>query len=229
MTRSDRITLPSAPAVGADEQHESVRRRYRRFAGHYDRSYGRYTAHSRRLVLEVLADLPEPRSILDACCGTGGVTAALASRHPNSEIVGVDLSAEMLEQARQRLNGAVHRVRFVEAPAESLPLATASVDLVVCANALHLVPEPREAIREFSRVLAPGGTAIVLDWTLDSLPMRLLAWWLNSTQRTRRRLLDRRALDRTFVQAGLVVERIDSIRIPPAWGLMLARVTKPST
>ncbi len=229
MTRSPDCQAIHDSADPSERQHDRVRRRYRGYADHYDRSYRRYTAHTNRHVLRALSGIASPRSILDACCGTGGVTAALASRFRESEIVGVDLSPEMLGRAREHLRSEAGRVRFAEAPAESLPLASGSVDLVVCANALHLVPEPAQALAEFARVTSPGGLVVILDWTLDALAMRLLAAWLNATQGARRRLLDRRALGRALASAGWTVESVEPVRIPPAWGLMLARARKPST
>lgn len=221
--------IVSTPAIESDRQHDRVRLRYRDYARHYDRSYGRYTAHTRRLVLQALEGLPDPTTVLDSCCGTGGVTSALAARFPSAQVVGADLSPEMLAQARAHLADPSQRVRFVEAPAESLPFATGGMELVVCANALHLVPEPAEAIREFTRVLAPGGTLLILDWRLDAPLMRALAFWLNATQSTRRRLLHRKGLAAALRSAGLICDRVDAVRIPPAWGLMRARARKPST
>lgn len=222
--------LSGNSAVGhAGLQRERVRLRYREYAHHYDRSYGRYTAHATRLLFRAIAQVPPPNRVLDACCGTGTMTAALASRLPDSHVLAVDLSPDMLTEARSRLQHLAPRVRVLEAAAESLPLPSGSVDLVTCANALHLVHDPREAVREFARVLAPGGALIVLDWRLDAPLMRVLAAWLNATQRTRRQLLDRRGLSEAIESAGLAPQSIDAVRIPPAWGLMLATARKPST
>lgn len=156
------------------------------------------------------------------------MTAAIAAKFPSADVIGVDLSPDMLAKAHRRLLGFAPRVRLVEAPAEHLPVESGSIDLLVCANALHLVPEPGQALREFSRVLSAGGRLVLLDWTLDSAAMRVLVAWLNATQRTRRRVYRAVSLRRALEGAGLRVERLDPVRIPPAWGLMLARATKPA-
>jgi len=230
MTRSMTMQEPhdGAGSHGTD-QHERVRARYSDFARHYDRSFRRYTTCSTHIILSALRAVPEPRRVLDACCGTGVVTAALAQRFEKAEVIGVDLSPDMLQRARGHLDSLAPRVRLAEAPAERLPAATGSIDLLVCANALHLVPEPQEALREFARVLAPGGLAVILDWTLDAPAMRVLVTWLNATQRTQRRVYRMRSLEAALSGAHLRVEALSRVRIPPAWGLMLARARKPST
>lgn len=212
-----------APQAAAD-QHDLVRDRYRAYAPHYDRSYRRYTAWSRTIVLDAIADLPTPRRVLDVCCGTGAVTAAIADLMPHTEVIGVDLSQEMLGRAHARFRSlGIEGVRLHEAPAEKVPVESASVDLIICANAFHLFDRQESAMAEFARVLSPGGRAVILDWTRESLSMRALVAWLHLTQRTRRRLLTRSELSQMGRRAGLEPEVARLERIPPAWGLMTLR------
>ncbi len=212
--------------AAADRQHERVLRRYRQRAGTYDRAYARYTAWSVRHVLASLPEAPAGR-ILDLACGTGGVTRALRRRHPGAGIVGADLSPDMLAVARAGLDDP--GVEFVAAPAERLPFRAEEFDLVVCANAFHLVGDQRAALLEMQRVLRPGGHLVLLDWTRESLPMRLLWLWLAATQRTRRRLLCTRSLPRLAREAGLRVDAVRRVRIPPAWGLMTLLAVRAAT
>jgi ubiquinone/menaquinone biosynthesis C-methylase UbiE len=80
-------------------------------------------------------------------------------------VVGVDLSAQMIEALRQR----AHERRFANVQcarmdAEKLALHDASFDVALCALGLMFVPDPEQAVREMRRVLRPGGRAVIAVW-----------------------------------------------------------------
>lgn len=221
------LLAQGSPPTVAAQQHDLVRDRYRGYAPHYDRSYRRYTAWSRSIVMDAIADVSAPARVLDVCCGTGVVTAALSDRFPGAEVIGLDLSQEMLGRARERLDAlGLNDVPLREAPAERLPVASESVDLLICANAFHLIERQQPTLAEFARVLVPGGRVLILDWTMESASMRLLVRWLHLTQKTRRRVHTSRSLTTMARPCGLQLERIQRERIPPAWGLMTWRFRK---
>ncbi|MCW5864746.1 MAG: class I SAM-dependent methyltransferase [Anaerolineae bacterium] len=100
--------------------------------------------------------------ILDAGCGTGGAMAHLARF---GRVTGCDLSALALELARTR-----GLTEFGQASVTALPFAPASFDLVTSFDVLYhrAVGDPRVALRQFRRVLLPGGRVLLrlpaLDW-----------------------------------------------------------------
>lgn len=96
------------------------------------------------------------RRVADIACGTGILASRIHSEVGPDEVSGVDMSDGMLEQARAR---SVH-VRWLKAPAEQLPFEDGSLDAVVSTSAFHFFDQPA-AMREFHRVLAPGGLAVV--------------------------------------------------------------------
>jgi ubiquinone/menaquinone biosynthesis C-methylase UbiE len=96
------------------------------------------------------------RRIADIACGTGILTARLCNELRPDEVYGVDMSDGMLEQAKARSS----RVRWMKGPAERLPFEDASLDAVVTTSAFHFFDQPA-AMREFHRVLAPGGLVAV--------------------------------------------------------------------
>jgi ubiquinone/menaquinone biosynthesis C-methylase UbiE len=100
--------------------------------------------------------------ILDLACGPGIVTAALA---PTArEVVGYDLTPEMLAQARRRCEAAgVTNVRFEQGAAESLPFPRAEFDAVVTRATIHHFPAPALVFAEMARALRPGGRVVVAD------------------------------------------------------------------
>ena len=103
----------------------------------------------------------KPRTCVDLACGTGSVTAILARK--GLDVIGVDLSEEMLTVAQQKAMELEHMPRFICQPLQELYLPRA-VDMAVCAlDSLDYVTDPAdcmEAIRRTYRVLNPGGIFI---------------------------------------------------------------------
>jgi len=95
-----------------------------------------------------------PRSVLDLGTGTGDAALAMARAFPDAEVVGVDLSAEMVEHARRKVPlELTPRVRFERADSARLPYSNGAFDLVGLANMIPFFDE-------LARVVAPGGSAI---------------------------------------------------------------------
>jgi ubiquinone/menaquinone biosynthesis C-methylase UbiE len=94
--------------------------------------------------------------VLDVGCGTGWLAAGLARARPDVLTAGVDLSAGMLGKAREA-GAAV----LVQGSADGLPIADGSVEVVVGRGVLHHLPDPLAALREWRRVLAPGGAVVL--------------------------------------------------------------------
>ena len=102
-----------------------------------------------------------PRTAVDLACGTGSVTAILAEK--GIDIIGVDMSEEMLTQAQQKASTLENMPRFICQKLQQLRLSK-GVDLAVCAlDSLDYITDPedcREAIRRVYKVLNPGGIFI---------------------------------------------------------------------
>lgn len=101
----------------------------------------------------------------DLGCGTGRLVEALAPFV--GRVVAVDASAQMLEAARERLNGLdsglAGQVELRQGELEALPLATAELDAAVLLLVLHHVVDPGEALAEVARALKPGGRLLIVD------------------------------------------------------------------
>jgi ubiquinone/menaquinone biosynthesis C-methylase UbiE len=102
-----------------------------------------------------LAAVPPPRRVLDVGTGTGLGAFAIAARFPDADIAGVDLSEDMVAEARRKTPPELAgRIRFEQADAAHLPFAEESFDLVALGNMIPFFDE-------LARVLAPGGTLLV--------------------------------------------------------------------
>lgn len=113
--------------------------------------------------------------LLDAGCGTGASTAALLEAAPHAEIVAVDASAGMLEQAAAK--SWPKSVRFVHTPIEDL--AEAGVhgpfDGILAAYLLRNLADPDAQMRRFREMLAPGATLAVHEYSVaDSRSARAI-------------------------------------------------------
>jgi SAM-dependent methyltransferase len=105
-----------------------------------------------------------PARVLDLGSGTGKLTADLVGL--GHEVIAADPSAPML----RRLRDAVPEAYPMQSDAESIGLATASVDVVVAGQAFHWF-DPGDALPEIARVLRPGGTlALVWNFRDESVP-----------------------------------------------------------
>jgi ubiquinone/menaquinone biosynthesis C-methylase UbiE len=121
--------------------------------------------HAGQAELDEAVELAQPQPadlVLDVATGTGNMGLALAARV--SHVTGLDLTPEMLEQARRvAAERGVENVDWVLGDAEELPFPDASFDLWIARTAPHHFRDLRRSLREANRVLRPAGRAVVID------------------------------------------------------------------
>jgi len=125
-------------------------------------------------VLSALGPIDEGHRVLEVACGTGRFTTMLADR--GADIVGIDISREMLEQGRKKaataeLSGSIE---FVRGDASRLPFPDDHFDSVVAMRFFHLMDDPIPFARELRRVSADQ---VFFD-TFNSRSLRTLYTWL---------------------------------------------------
>jgi ubiquinone/menaquinone biosynthesis C-methylase UbiE len=108
--------------------------------------------------LRHLPKLPRAR-VLDAGSGSGAMARLIASTHPEWDVVGVDFNPAYVDYARGR--GRLTNLSFEQGDLRALNFADASFDIIWSRFVLYFLPGPEDAIREFRRVLRPGGEVIV--------------------------------------------------------------------
>jgi demethylmenaquinone methyltransferase / 2-methoxy-6-polyprenyl-1,4-benzoquinol methylase len=107
-----------------------------------------------------------PRRVLDLATGSGDLAAAVQKECPESRVLGADFSPPMLQQARRLgLNN------LIVADAMNLPVVDGAVDVVTVAFGLRNMASWADALREMARVLRPGGSLFVLDFSLPTVPL----------------------------------------------------------
>lgn len=136
-----------------------------RAAAHYDALWQSQLAGASSAMLRG-AGLTPGQCVLDVACGTGAVTlAASRSVGPRGSVVGVDLSASMVDAARRAAAGAgITNISWTRMGGEALALSDAGFDAALCAFGLMYMPDPEAALREMHRVLRPGGRLALAVW-----------------------------------------------------------------
>ncbi len=153
-----------------NDQKAGARRWFDRRAGSYESGVtSRWRDPVQRESLEALQLGAEDR-LLDVGCGTGAACRSAAS--VTASVVGIDLSPEMVRQAREFASGLAN-VHFEIADSEHLPFDDGAFTAVVCSNSFHHYPDPGRAVREMTRVLAPGGRFVLGDACSDRTAARI--------------------------------------------------------
>ena len=158
------------------------KRRMRESFEHATDTYDAVAVLQREIADRLLARLEvvrlQPKVILDIGCGTGYDARKLMKRYPRARVLGLDIVEAMANRARRnaglwrRLTG---RGGFVCGDAERLPLAPASVDMVVSNLALQWC-DPHTVFAEARRVLRPGGLLMFTTFGPDTLRELRDAW-----------------------------------------------------
>jgi SAM-dependent methyltransferase len=108
-------------------------------------------------VLHALGRGTRGRRVLDVGCGTGELLRRVTAAFPGTKVVGCDFSAGMLRRAAAKGGTA----QWVRGDACRLPFRSAAFDVVLSTEAFHWFPDQDHALREFRRVLVPGGRLLV--------------------------------------------------------------------
>jgi len=115
-----------------------------------------------------LLNIREGMSILDIGCGTGWALGQAANLiHNKGSFYGVDLSAKMIERAKENFK-TNENFHFIKANAESIPLNDNFFDIIICTNSFHHYFDPDKALKEMYRLLKIGGRVYILDPTADT-------------------------------------------------------------
>jgi phosphatidylethanolamine/phosphatidyl-N-methylethanolamine N-methyltransferase len=149
-------------------ENDFVERVYEKLASVYDLIFGP-TLHPGRLVARDQMGIQPGNRILEVGVGTGINTSLYPG---NCRITGIDLSASMLDKARDRVaRQGLRNVRLLEMDAANLTFADDSFDIVYAPYLVSVVPDPVQVVREMRRVCKPGGKIIILNHFRSANPL----------------------------------------------------------
>lgn len=147
----------SKPAL-LDE--DNIKSAYRRWAPVYDHTFGVVASEGRKHAVEMINNTSG--KVLEVGVGTG---LSLPAYKRSLDIVGIDLSKEMLDKARERVSeeGLTNVKGLYEMDAGQLEFPDQSFDTVVAMFVMTVVPDPEKVMRELSRVCRPGGEVMIVN------------------------------------------------------------------
>lgn len=117
-----------------------------------------------------LAAVPHNGLVVDICCGTGDFALEIVRMHPTANVIGIDLSKEMIDVAKMkaRTAGVEDRVHFEQADVLELPFSEDYFDAASVGFGIRNVDDRCGALAEVARVLKPAGNVVVLEFSRPS-------------------------------------------------------------
>jgi demethylmenaquinone methyltransferase/2-methoxy-6-polyprenyl-1,4-benzoquinol methylase len=169
-----------------DHRNSFAQRLFAPLPARYDRlaellSFGQ-NGRWRRAMVDQLVQAGSTGTILDVAAGTAGVSLQIAKR-TGARVVGLDLTPQMLATAARNVAaaGAIGHVTLLNARAEQLPFADASVDALTFTYLLRYVADPQATLAELARVVRPGGTVASLEFNVPRSAFWRF-WWHGYTR-----------------------------------------------
>lgn len=210
--------LARARRIQDDRNRES-----RRF---FDAVAGDWREMKRALIGEatldpfILRHVPRCAVAADLGCGSGDLLPVL--RKKAGRVIGVDRAPRMLEEARRRYVADSRRgtLELRQGELERLPLRDGEVDCAVICLALHHLPDPSRGLAEAARILKPGGSLIVVEWSAhrdETLRSRFQDRWLGFEPAT---------LEKWLTDSGLTVQTKTTLPLPKGLKILLFRGRK---
>ena len=198
-------------------ENDFVARVYENIAWFYDYTFGP-ALHPGRMQAIQRMGIKRGDCVLEVGVGTG-INADLYPR--DCAVTGIDLSASMLEKARERVaRKGIRNVRLVEMDAADIKFADSTFDIVYAPYLISVVPDPIAVVKEMRRVCRPGGRIVILNHfrsagriasTLERMiaPFTLYLGFKSD--------LD---LPAFLVQADLQPISIEKVNVPKIWSLV---------
>lgn len=106
--------------------------------------------------------------VLDIGCGSGGITRSLAANYGAARVVGIDVEAPVLEQARRRAKNddTAERLEFIQVEPGPFPFSDGEFDIVFSKDSMIHIPDKEALFADIMRILAPGGWLVASDWMI---------------------------------------------------------------
>lgn len=163
------MSLKAFDAADYRLDKKQIRAAFQRAARSYDAAARVQQETGERLWEHLEPVRIEPAVIVDLGAGTGELSRRLAHHYRRARVVALDLSEAMLGVAREKSRRLFSRQRFICADAESLPLASASADLLISNATLQWCNQLDRVFAESLRVLKPGGLLMFSTFGPDTL------------------------------------------------------------
>jgi phosphatidylethanolamine/phosphatidyl-N-methylethanolamine N-methyltransferase len=194
-----------------------VERVYEKLAGVYDLTFGPALHPGRLQAIERMA-MAAGSKVLEVGVGTG-INLGLYPR--SCEIVGIDLSAGMLEKAHERIvRKGLRNCRVLEMDAAAMSFEDGQFDFVYAPYLISVVPDPVQVAREMRRVCKPGGRIVILNHFKSDNPLVSRIETAISPMTVHIGFKSDLDLHGFLHQADLTPISIQKVNVPPMWSLV---------
>ncbi|GAA0680004.1 hypothetical protein GCM10009104_00290 [Marinobacterium maritimum] len=138
-----------------------------------DGDYAHFAKYMEKGAIEIVSNwqLQPGQRLLDVACGTG--QSALPAARLGLRVTGVDIAQNLIDSANLRARAEGIDAHFDQGDAEALQYEDATYDVVVSMIGAMFAPRPDRVSHELGRVLRPGGTLHMCNWTPDSMPAQM--------------------------------------------------------
>lgn len=192
-----------------------VRSSFERAASRYDQVASLQMEVADRLLERLDLIRMQPRSVADLGAGTGYCARELSRRYRGARLYALDIALAMLQRARRKAPRLFARTGYVCGDLQRLPLANASLDLIVSNLTLQWCPELTDTFRDLARTLAPGGLLLFSTFGPDTLKELRESWAQADRHVHVNHFPDMHDIGDTMAAAGLmdVVMDVDRITV----------------
>ncbi len=189
--------------------------------------YGKFMRNNEEVygeTCEVIAKyLKKDMEVLEIACGTGQFTSLLCKH--SDKWIGTDFSANMVENAKENI--IENNVDFRVEDATKLSFEDETFDAILIANALHIMPEPKKALREIKRTLKQAGILFAPTFIYDENVPKLRMWILEKIGFKTYNKFTSEELEKMICECGFEVMAANKIKARPlSECLVIARVCK---
>ena len=195
---------------------ENIRACFDLVSSGYDCASLRFFSNGATLLPEML-ELEGHERLLDLATGTGHGALALAQSLPQGEVVGVDLSARMIEQARQKAAQAgLANASFHCLDVDEMAVERHSFHHLVCCFALFFLPRPVQSLQRLRGAIKPGGKVLVSSFSeqlmqplTDTFYDDLISFDIEPPQTSWKRMDNEEKMQELLAEAGLEPLRVE--------------------
>ncbi|MBI4211579.1 MAG: class I SAM-dependent methyltransferase [Deltaproteobacteria bacterium] len=218
------MTKKKLPENNVEQEKAFVSKKYDYLASIYDWIYRTYVQRTVEWAIEV-TKLKGHERILDIGCGTGTLEVELIKQFPRLAIDGCDISAKMLDRAREKLADAPN-VHFFTTDAGSHTWSPETYDTVFSISNLHYFPDPLTLFQSAHACTKQGGTFTLVDWENRNLKSKMYTMWMKCSDPGFRKIYTFEELTHFFEKAGWTLERSERFGVRGYWTMIAIRARK---
>lgn len=196
----------------------AVRRKYNWLAKIYDIIYANYVRKTVRYAAQAVP-LHGYEKILDIGCGTGPLEKRLLEKAPQLTIVGIDISADMLERAQKKL-APFPNISLKEGDFLKMDLPDNHFDIVFSLSNFHYFRNPLPLLKKIGQSLKPGGLFILIDWNRDSFQGKLYNYYMRSLDSAFAKVYTPKEVTDLLEKTGFTTQKIDLFCVDLRWRMM---------